>query len=191
MKFHQQISTQQGEIWVIDALENDLSPCENESRKDYERRVIQRLIHDTVGNHKLNHHSNGAPFIEKRPDLFLSISHAENWFALYVSNSQNVGIDIERYSNKIERVKTHFLSQSEIEQLQPNLAELQICWGIKESIIKRSRGEVADFQNDIQIKSITKDSATATFESNLIELNHTTWRQFVLVYTISCELTEN
>lgn len=185
MIFHQHIETPLGQIWIVDSTENGFEKSQSETRQEFETRVLRQIIESTIGNVTLSHRSNGAPFIESRHDLFISISHSENWFALYVSRKQSVGVDVECFSTKIEGIKTHFLSENEIQDLQPRLVQLHVCWGIKESIIKRSGGEVADFQKSIQIQSIAENLASATFQESRIELNHAISRQYVLVYTIS------
>lgn len=183
MIFHQHIETNNGEVWIVNASENGIIKSEVESRQEFEARVLKELIQTFIGEFELDHHSNGAPLIINRPELNVSISHSENWFALYVSEEKAVGIDIELNSSLIEKTKKHFLTQSEIERLQPNQSELQICWGIKESVYKYLQGNLQSLKNEVGIVSINQEDAKAEFQNQIIQLQFEQSEAFILVYT--------
>lgn len=184
MIFHQHIRTGIGEIWIVDALENGFFKLESESRQAFEGRVMSKMIASTLGEVQLRHTSKGAPFIENHPELSISISHSENWFAIYVSDNPMIGVDLEIPSRRLNKIQDHFLSQHEREMLDLSNDKLPIYWGVKESTIKLAKGEVGDFKEDIQIESISEKTVTARFKSKIIQLEYTVHRQFVLVYTI-------
>ena len=183
MEFHQHIKTSIGEIWIVDAFANGFSKTGIETRQAFEARVLHEMMEVIIGNVEIDHEPNGAPFIKKRPDLHLSISHSHNWFAIYISEIQAVGIDIEIDSLQIEKTKKYFLTKSEIERLQPNNQVLKTCWGIKESVIKLLKGNVKSLMNDIEILTIKEDDAQAKFQDETINLKHQQIEDFMLVYT--------
>lgn len=183
MIYYQHIKTQSGEIWILDAMENSFFKPEEESRQEFEAHVLREIVQFTIGNVNLEHEPNGAPFIQNRTDLYLSISHSENWFVLYVSNNQSVGVDIEINSNQINKTEHYFLTDVEIDQIQPNHAELQICWGIKESIYKLFHGEIQSIKHDIKIISIEKNIALAKVKNQKIQLGYMQSANFTFVYT--------
>lgn len=184
MIFHQHTRTGIGEIWIVDALENGFFKLESESRQAFEARVLSEIIQSMLGEVQLRHTSKGAPFIENHPELAISISHSENWFAIYTSDNPMIGVDIEIPSRRFKKIQDHFLSQHEQEVLDLSNDKLPIYWGVKESIIKRAKGEVEAFKEDIQIESISEKTVTARFKSKIIQLEYAVHRQFALVYTI-------
>ena len=183
MIYHQHIETQLGEIWILNSEENGLAKSETESRQCFEARVLKEFIQSSIGNVNLDHESNGAPFIQNRPDLNISISHSDNWFTIYVSSKSQVGIDIEVPTSNIQKTEKHFLTQSEIERFQPSESVLQLCWGIKEAIYKLVKGDIQLLKNDIEIISIRKNQAVAKVKNQEIQLQRLQSDMFTLVYT--------
>jgi phosphopantetheinyl transferase len=183
VEFHQHIETRLGDIWIADAETNGSVKLESESRQDYEARFLQLMLEEIVGEAELDHKSNGAPFLKNRPNTHISISHSDHWFAIYLSKKEPIGIDIEIPSDHIKKTEQYFLTDSEIEQLQPTTEELAICWGIKESVFKFFRGNITSMKEDIQITSIEKNQAEASANQEVINLNYAQSEAFTLVYT--------
>lgn len=185
MIFHQHIETNRGEIWVLDASKNGYVKHEGETRQEFEARVLKEIIHATIGECELDHHPNGAPFIKNQQELYISISHSENWFALHVSKEEPVGIDIELNSQQVEKTKSYFLTESETERLQPNQQELQVCWGIKESVYKCLQGNVGSLKDEVEIVSMRGNEARATFKNQSIQLRFEQLQAYTLVYSVN------
>ena len=183
MKIHQHIETSLGEIWIANALDNSFIKLEAESRQEYEARFLLEMLQEITGGTELSHESNGAPVLVNYPDLHISISHSNEWFAVYLSENQAVGVDLEVHSNGIEKTKEYFLSKSEIEDLHPTIEELKICWGIKESIFKKFRGNMKSMSEDITIVSIEKKEAEAKCQNETIKLRYQQPEYFTLVFT--------
>ncbi|MES2431924.1 MAG: 4'-phosphopantetheinyl transferase superfamily protein [Bacteroidota bacterium] len=95
-------------------------------------------------------------------DLYhFSISHCGDFAAAIVSKENRVGIDIELYTDKVERVKEKFLRDEEQVKLENNKSSdtlshihlLTAAWSIKETIFKwEGEGEL-DFREHMQIKA--------------------------------------
>lgn len=105
------------------------------------------------------------PFLEKEAYHF-SISHCGDYAAVMVSKEYRVGVDVERISSKIEKIKHKFLHERELELINSKtfyginremsqLDYLTLCWSVKESVFKWwGRGEV-DFIQHIFISAIS------------------------------------
>jgi phosphopantetheinyl transferase len=184
VEFHQHIETRLGDIWIADAETNGSVKLESESRQDYEARFLQLMLEEIVGEAELDHKSSGAPFLKNRPNTHISISHSDHWFAIYLSKKEPIGIDIEIPSDHIKKTEQYFLTDSEIEQLQPTTEELAICWGIKESIFKLFRGNLNSMKEDIQIISINKNKTTSIVLEQKIDLKFFQTDLFTLVYSV-------
>jgi phosphopantetheinyl transferase len=101
------------------------------------------------------------PFLKDEAYHF-SISHCGDFAAAIVSTKNRVGVDIELYNEKVERVKHKFLSEDEQLLLQksnavndlPFIQILTAAWSIKETIFKwEGKGEL-DFKEHMQIRSL-------------------------------------
>ena len=182
MDFHQHIITKSGDLWVIDANANGFVKSDQESRQEYEARVLAEMLRSIDEKLELDHEPNGAPILTNS-NGHISISHSESWFAIYLSNHQAVGVDLEVHTEQIEKTKTYFLSENEIEQLQPSTEQLHICWGIKESVFKMLRGNIHSLKEEIQITSIEENQAQAIFHQQYINLKFLQTHNFTLVYT--------
>jgi len=114
-----------------------------------------------------------------------SISHCGDFAAAVVSTKNRVGVDIELYTDKVERVKHKFLSDEEELILHksnegndlPFMQILTAAWSIKETIFKwEGKGEL-DFKEHMQISSLEiKNLETAnTFcklsKDDIVQLN--------------------
>lgn len=174
--------TKQGEFWVLNANDNGFVRKDSESRKQFECRVLKALF-QYIGMKEYFHKENGAPFLTDQESSSISISHSDNWFALYVSENGAVGIDIEIPSSRVESVKNQFLSASELERIQPNSSQLQLLWGVKECVFKKEQGKIQNFKTDIQVQTLSESSAEVVFGRQVIQLSHIVCPEFVLVYT--------
>lgn len=66
----------------------------------------------------------------------ISITHSEKFAAISIDLKNDVGIDIEKISNKLERVASRFLSKKELDNLDGNTEQLGVYWCAKESLYK-------------------------------------------------------
>ncbi len=98
------------------------------------------------------------PFLENEAYHF-SISHCGDYAAVMVSSKNRVGVDVERISVKVDKVKHKFLSTGE-QQLINNIQEQQqqqphtfltMAWSIKEALYKWYGAGELDFIDDMHI----------------------------------------
>lgn len=83
-----------------------------------------------------------------------SISHCGSYAAAIVSTRYRVGIDIELFTPRVERILHKFLSPFELSFLDPSapLHHAIVCWGAKEAVYKwYGEGEM-DFIRDMPLE---------------------------------------
>lgn len=104
------------------------------------------------------------PYLEDEAFHF-SISHCGEFAAAIVSRKERVGVDIELFSPKVEKIKHKFLHQAELAMLPvlpaghaDLLAFLTLLWSCKEAVYKWwSYGQV-DFSEQIRLDSFDLES---------------------------------
>jgi 4'-phosphopantetheinyl transferase len=96
----------------------------------------------------------GKPALQESR-LFLSISHSGEYAAVILSKTHPVGIDIERITDRIERIRSRFLSPEEELMIGETnrLEKLYVAWGAKESLYKIYGRPDVELQRDIFIES--------------------------------------
>ena len=101
-----------------------------------------------IDDKDLKYNKSGQPFFSQ--NIKLSISHSGNYAAL-ITSDHNVGIDIEKISDKAMKIKHKFLH---IELNYPQELNNQISlvyWNIKESIYKAMGIMGVDFKKNILV----------------------------------------
>lgn len=101
------------------------------------------------------------PFLENEAYHF-SISHCGDYAAVMVSTENRVGVDIEKITGKVEKIKHKFLSTAE-QNLVDILAKgndelyksfLIVAWSTKESLFKWYGDGEVDFIDHLHIEKI-------------------------------------
>jgi phosphopantetheinyl transferase (holo-ACP synthase) len=103
---------------------------------------------------RIRYDDHGKPGL-KGMDLLMSVSHSGEMAAVIISEKNEVGIDIERIRDRIERVKDRFLSAEELNGIgtKDRLEKLHVIWGAKESLYKIHGKPEVEFCRDIIIES--------------------------------------
>ncbi|MEL6988986.1 MAG: 4'-phosphopantetheinyl transferase superfamily protein, partial [Bacteroidota bacterium] len=118
------------------------------------------------------------------------ISHSWNFSAVMASKS-NVGIDIQRYVDKISRLEHKFLSNKEKDQLTAihKLELLHIYWGAKEAVFKAYGRKQVSFKDHIYIHPLDYSSNGGKFKVSFnkdinmeFEANYKIIGDYFLVY---------
>lgn len=125
----------------------------------------------------------GKPYIDEG-QCNISISHSKNLIALAAHPKKSVGIDIEYYSDKVQRIYKRFLSQTEQEELfcDNDIEKLMLAWSAKEALYKIIGSEAVDFARQLRIFPFSKS------ESGEIEAEHiTSQKRFRLKYCTTSE----
>lgn len=121
------------------------------------RREIVRLLEEKTGIDavKIAYTTTGKPFIAGHPQWHISISHAANLIAVYISEKKAVGIDIEQENTMILKARSHFINPREASDFPTlGLRQLHLIWGAKEAIFKHYEGKFTELENEVTIRKI-------------------------------------
>lgn len=119
----------------------------------------------------------GRPVIEGS-DLHISISHTGQWVTVLTHPDKRIGIDIERISDRLVRVKNKFLTEAELRfvDFQCEKPQLAIMWATKESLYKLLDTPGIDAQADLHIEPFMTylDGRLTAYESKTDAKEHFT-----------------
>jgi phosphopantetheinyl transferase len=147
-----------------------LNRCKSESRKA-EWLAVRLLLKELTGSATaIAYHPSGSPCLPGSP-LHISISHTKGFAAVLLSPANPVGIDIEYRSERIRKLTSRFLNESEraLSGDHPSTVDLLICWSAKETVFKMTGLKAADWLKDIHIKAFERaqDSGCLTVQELL------------------------
>jgi 4'-phosphopantetheinyl transferase len=114
----------------------------------------------------------GKPYL----DTFqghISLSHSADKAAVIVSEKSAVGIDIQYFTEKIERIAHKFMRSVESDALsvEHKVAHLHVYWGAKESLYKAYGKRNLDFKAHLFIKPFSYEIHSQPLEAQLIKDN--------------------
>lgn len=119
---------------------------ERRERKASEEAAIGAMLRALLGEaHSFNraHDATGRPFLPSKPEVSMSLSHAEGCAALLLTpSSLRPGVDVETYRPQLYAVASRYLTEAEWEKgcrLAPQLTELELrtlLWSAKETAFK-------------------------------------------------------
>lgn len=151
------------------------------------------LYHLLEKEKRIEYFSSGRPYLSDEC-LFISISHTQGYVALALSEIMPIGIDIERYGTKINKVKDRIVG---IEEHADSLYELLLHWSAKESVFKVLDTSGVDFIKHLKISSLNckannlipvdmgsfKLEVSLPGKSSIFDIGYFTESDFVLTYT--------
>ena len=158
-------------VWKIEEAENFFSqtvPLQTPIHHTHKRlqhfagRYLLRYLFPVFPYHELEIADTKKPFLPSEAFHF-SISHCGDFAAVIVSTQNRVGIDIEIFTEKINKIATKFLHEDEIKNLGINLFELNsqqtalltLLWSCKEAVFKWWGNGKVDFSEMIRIQPFT------------------------------------
>jgi 4'-phosphopantetheinyl transferase len=129
----------------------------------------------------------GKPHLDN--NWFISISHSNHFVAIAINEKTNCGIDIEKISPKIERIKHKFLNHLDLKNVT-SLSDLTTYWGAKEALYKFYGKKEVLFIENLFIEGFSKEKSFFKGRIELEDFKITipmTWKKiedYVLVYTL-------
>jgi phosphopantetheinyl transferase len=117
------------------------------------------------------------PFLENEAYHF-SISHCGEYAAVMISPDYRVGVDIEKISQRVEKIKHKFLSPTEQQLLMgiPLLPYsssseklLTAAWSIKEALFKWQGSQEVDFIKHLHINQLEGNEQQATAQCSMLK----------------------
>ncbi len=105
----------------------------------------------------------GKPYLVDSP-FQISISHSQGKIAAVLAAPYAIGIDIQKFVAKIQRIQHKFMRPIEMESLiEPTYLEhLHVYWGAKESLYKAYGRKQLDFKKHIFITPFSFDLSKGT-----------------------------
>jgi len=186
-------------IWAISESSDDfwaLSPYVESSRSEFnalyksEQRkcevlAVSLLIKEIIGdNVQLLHQDNGKPYLSS--GMNISISHTRGFAVIIVSHSKQVSVDIEYFSNRIERIRSMFMRDDENASSQ---VKLLMHWCAKETMYKLFPEDNLTF-NKMQLLSVDGNDSTGIitakniFRNRNVSVYYRTFCNCLLTYAV-------
>lgn len=176
-------------LWHIQESAEEL--LEQLQLNDEERRFYAGLYHGKRQLHWLSSRVllrlmlRSPDFIDLRVDehhkpyLFnfpypISISHSHDYAAVMIGKKEQVGIDIEHISGKIEKIAPRFLNNEELEFIdhtQPTLHQYA-CWCAKEALYKWHGKKGLDFKENIRLNPFLPEDKLIKAELHIRDERH-------------------
>lgn len=186
-------------IWAVSESSDDfwaLSPYVESSRSEFnalyksEQRkcevlAVRLLIKEIIGNNvQLLHQDNGKPYLSS--GMNISISHTRGFAVIIVSRSKQVSVDIEYFSNRIERIRSKFMRDDENASSQ---VKLLMHWCAKETMYKLFPEDNLTF-NKMQLLSVDGNNSTGIitakniFRNRNVSVYYKTFCNCLLTYAV-------
>lgn len=131
---------------------DDLAAFTSDSRKT-EWLAVRVLVYSLIGEIiPICYQPNGKPYFAVG-SAHLSISHTKGYVAVILSSAYEVGIDIEKVSERIHKVAHKFVREDE----NPHREEgqythaLLLIWSAKETLFKCMNQEAVDFRKHLYV----------------------------------------
>lgn len=146
-----------------------------------EKLCIRLLLKYMLGEKKWNleYDEYGKPFL-KYLQKNISISHTGQYAAVCIHEKKKAGIDIEKISPRINKIKNRFLNPIEKQNLSENFLneQLLIMWGAKECAFKiYSKGGI-DFKNMLAVENFNyglSGHTSVNLRKNNISYDYPVW----------------
>ena len=115
----------------------------------------------------IDYDPHGAPYFLKHPERCISLSHSDEMVAV-AHSSQNIGIDIQKYSPKIARIVPKFMTPKEIELAAQTDEDTfaHFTWSAKEAMFKAYREGGIDFRKHLFVDFAIEDMVKDYFEGS-------------------------
>lgn len=100
--------------------------------------AVRLLLHTLVETDAtIGYKDSGEPYLDDG-SYYISITHTREYVGIILNPMYRVGIDVERISDKVVRVRDKFLSDGELAFVEHDNARvhLALMWSVKEAIYK-------------------------------------------------------
>lgn len=131
---------------------SELNSFKSDSRK-IEWLAVRVLLYVLTGKSMpIGYRSNGKPYLADGK-THLSISHTKGYVSVIVSQTNEVGIDIEKMGERVHKVAHKFVRDDEYVPEDPILKTqaLLLIWSAKETMFKCMNEEAVDFREHLHV----------------------------------------
>ncbi|MCM1450543.1 MAG: 4'-phosphopantetheinyl transferase superfamily protein [Clostridiales bacterium] len=145
---------------LMDSGDIVVAKCDIDEYSDRrERHTGEKNAVDTILQHlfgekiTIGHYPNGAPYIESRPNLNISISHSSMQAVVAIArNGITIGVDTETMRHdQLRRVVDRYMSPSEKNIWGGTPRDMLLAWCIKEAAYKAAGHDGINFVHGITI----------------------------------------
>jgi phosphopantetheinyl transferase len=155
--------------------------------------TIRVLLKELTGEEKeILYNSLGKPYVSDN-SFYISVSHTKGYAALILNKENEVSIDIESITPKVENIRKRFMSDEEEKaiSLLNELIHLLLHWSAKESMFKYLGTESVDFKQYLHIQpfepvlgewSDFDAYETRTKNQNCFKIKYFVHEDYVLTY---------
>lgn len=155
-----------------------------------EKAAVRVLLKTLIGSEQqIKYHDSGKPYLSGN-ELNISITHTKGYAALALSKSDRLGIDIERISERVKKIKTKFISDQEYIDPHNETLHLLLHWSAKETMYKALDKEGVDLKEHLSIKKFIPEKKnnieafeTYTKESHQFNIQYFAEENYVLTLT--------
>ncbi|MDD6211356.1 MAG: 4'-phosphopantetheinyl transferase superfamily protein [Bacteroidales bacterium] len=113
------------------------------------RRLLKEMLHFEAS---IAYYENGAPYLPDMP-YHISISHTKGYVAVFLHEEKTVGVDIERYSDRVLRLARKFIDfEKEYISEEKKTIHLLLHWSAKESLYKILGEKEVVFKTQLSVK---------------------------------------
>ena len=137
----------------------------SEKRKQ-EWLAVRVLLKELCGEEKkIAYLPSGKPYLEDG-SMHVSFSHTHGYVAVALHPSVEVGIDIEQYGTRVQRVSSRFIREDERVSVEAGdeVYALLLHWSAKETMFKLMEDEAVDFIKHLRILPF-EPPKSGTFEA--------------------------
>ena len=161
---------------------DELNAFKSESRK-IEWLAVRVLLYTLTKEIKpILYHSSGKPYFFNNKG-YLSISHTKGYVSVMISQTNEVGIDIEKMGERVHKVAHKFVRDDEYLPEDPiqKTHALLLIWSAKEVMFKCMNEEAVDFREHMHV-GLTQVDCTSWFLGK--ETRSQRGRTYVINYII-------
>jgi len=131
------------------------------------RYLLKKLCKDDIS---INYNNDGKPQLSNGKNI--SISHSGKLIGIIVSDNKEIGLDIERISNKLDKIKHKYLNEFELDLVKKSnnyIETLTTFWCAKEAMYKLYSKKNLIFDEQLLIKSVDTENKKIFAEINTNE----------------------
>jgi len=147
--------------------------------------AVRLLLLEFYPNEMINYNEFGKPFLANGVEI--SISHAGDYAAIAFNTEKKCGIDIEKISTKVEKIKHKFLNENEL-TLADSLEKLTAFWCAKEALYKLYGEKELIFNEQLLLEPLAENQLNGTIKIGEKQEQHQLVIEkiddYLLVYTI-------
>lgn len=172
------------------AYEPDLLKLKSEKRI-LEKLAVRVLLKELCGEEKrIAYLSSGKPYLVDK-SAFVSFSHTSGYVAVAIHPKKEVGIDIEQYGTRVQRLFQRFVREDEIPSIKAGdeVYALLLHWSAKETMFKLMEQADVDFLEHLRIWNFQPEGSGSmdaveyrTEKRQSFHINYETHPDYVLTY---------